>query len=223
MKIVGVLVFGLFVLGGVCVQASGQDDGGGLWSLDSLLGLDEDGQGGDEGSGVDDALTDPSRVELDRKLTAAEAQEKFAQAVAQMGDAAARLIEGGDTGVQTQRLGESILRKLDQVITSAEGQESSSSSSSSSKQQQQQQQQQQAQQQQGRPEQQGSPNPEGAQDGPSLREGELGAVRAGSSASWGRLPARTRDALVEGLSDRYSALYERMTEAYYRRLAEDGR
>jgi hypothetical protein len=223
MKLLVAVVACLMVLGGVCERALGQDDRGGLGSLDSLLGLDDDGQGGDDGSGIGDALVDPSRAELDRKLTAEEAHEKFAQAVAQMGDAAARLIEGGDAGVATQRLGESILKKLDQVIASAEEQESSSSSSSSKKQQQQQQQQQQAQQQQGRPEQQGTPNPEGAQDGPSLKEGELGAVRAGGSAAWGRLPARTRDALVEGLSDRYSALYERMTEAYYRRLAEDGR
>ncbi len=222
MKIFAALVLALFVLGGVSGHAFGQDSEGGLGSLDSLLGLEDDGGGGEGGSGIGDALVDPSRAELDRKLTAEEAQEKFAQAVAQMGDAATRLIEGGDAGVATQRLGESILRKLDQVIASAQERESSSSSSSSKKKPQQQQQQQ-AQQQEGRPEQQGAPNPEGAQDGPSLREGELGAVRAGSSAAWGRLPARTRDALVEGLSDRYSALYERMTEAYYRRLAEDGR
>ena len=222
MKVSTALFLAMVVLVVVSGRAFGQDDGGGLGSLDSLLGLEEDVRVGDDGSVIGDALVDPSRAELDRKLTAAEAHEKFAQAVAQMGDAAARLIEGGDAGVTTQRLGESILKKLDQVIASAKERESSSSSSSSKKQQQEQQQQQ-AQQQQGRPEQQGSPNPEGAQDGPSLRGGELGAVRAGGSAAWGRLPARTRDALVEGLSDRYSALYERMTEAYYRRLAEDGR
>lgn len=218
MKQVFALVVGLALLGAAAGGAAAQD--GGVPTLDELLGLENDGERAREDSGLAEAL-DPSRAELDRKLTAEEAGEKFAEAVAQMGDAARRLNESGDTGVATQRVEESILRKLDQVIAAAEERQSSSSSSSSSSQQQQQQQQQQQSQQQSRPEQQSRSNPDQDHLGPGLQEGELGPEAAAGSAAWGRLPARTRDALVEGLSDRYSALYERMTEAYYRRLAED--
>jgi hypothetical protein len=36
------------------------------------------------------------------------------------------------------------------------------------------------------------------------------------------LPDRVREALVQGLNDRFSSRYQRETERYYRRLAEDG-
>jgi hypothetical protein len=42
-----------------------------------------------------------------------------------------------------------------------------------------------------------------------------------SSAGWGELPERVRERLVEGSSDYFSTLYEALTEAYYRRLAEE--
>ena len=37
----------------------------------------------------------------------------------------------------------------------------------------------------------------------------------------GMLPARLRQALLQGSADRYSSLYESLTETYYRRLAEE--
>ena len=88
-------------------------------SLDDLLGLESD------------ATTDANRAALNRKLNAQEAGEQFQQAVELMGDAAQRLA-GGDMGLQTQRVQEDILRKLDQIIEAAQQQSSSSSSSSSS-------------------------------------------------------------------------------------------
>jgi hypothetical protein len=45
--------------------------------------------------------------------------------------------------------------------------------------------------------------------------------QAAAGAAWGALPERLRDALTQGLSDRYSSLYEGATESYYRRLAEE--
>ena len=44
---------------------------------------------------------------------------------------------------------------------------------------------------------------------------------AARGAAWGSLPARLRDALLQGNEDRYSNLYQKWTEAYYRRLAEE--
>jgi len=212
----------LFAAACLAVDASAQSDAppGELPSLDELLGLQDNRSSESPESRPDDApVADPTRADLDRKLTAEQAGERFAQAAQLMGDVAERMHKARDVGVQTQRLQEDILRKLDQVIAAAEQQQSQSSSSSN--QQQQQQQQQQRQQQQSTQRQQGSPNPENAQQGPARQDGSLGAVRPANSAAWGRLPERTRNALVEGLSERYSSLYERMTEAYYRRLAED--
>lgn len=188
-----------------------------LPSLDELLGLEEMSprSGLPEGA---PGLVDPTRADLDRRLTAAEVNERFQQAAQLMGDAAVRMT-AGDAGVQTQRLQEEILRKLDQVIAAAEQQQNQSSSSRNQQQQQQQSQQQQQQRQQ--QQQSNNPNPENAQDGPARQDGDLSPVSPANTAAWGRLPERTRDALIEGLSERYSSLYERMTEAYYRRLAED--
>ena len=35
------------------------------------------------------------------------------------------------------------------------------------------------------------------------------------------MPERVRAALMQGSTDRFSTLYESMTESYYRRLAEE--
>ena len=42
-----------------------------------------------------------------------------------------------------------------------------------------------------------------------------------SGVEWGNLPDRVRDMIRQGLRERPSSLYERLTEAYYRRLAEE--
>ena len=42
-----------------------------------------------------------------------------------------------------------------------------------------------------------------------------------NGAAWGALPDRLRGALLQGVADQYSALYERLTERYYQRLAEE--
>lgn len=53
------------------------------------------------------------------------------------------------------------------------------------------------------------------------QDGALRAPPAGSAASWGNLPEHVRNALTQGRSDRFSSLYQQLTERYYRRLAED--
>ncbi|MFN0133087.1 MAG: hypothetical protein ACKVW3_11260 [Phycisphaerales bacterium] len=187
-------------------------------TLDELLGLKEAGKAG--------AAPDPSRQALDQKLSAKEAEEQYDQAVRLMGDVAERLVSASDAGLDTQRMQESILRKLDQLIKQAEQnrQKSKSKSKSKSKQQQQNQEQQE---QPDQASQQESGKEPGSQAAPNTAEPPPGQGAAPGSealsrgAAWGALPARVRDALVQGNADRYSALYQRWTEAYYKKLARE--
>lgn len=186
-----------------------------LPSLDELLGI-----GGDETS-----PDDPAQAELDKLLSGKELGEAFQQAVTLMGDAAKRLGESSDTGVATQRLQEDALRKLDQLISSLDRQ---------SQQQQQQQSQSQSQDDprnsprqrpQQQQQQQQSQQPAGGEpqehDGPTLQEGGLNPLLDSARAAWGALPARVREMLMQGSADRFSALYNKRTQEYYRRLAEE--
>lgn len=197
-----------------------------LPSLDELLGLVEPGLGEGVGDrGIGDALIDPERAALDRQLSSEAMAEAFQQAVELMDQTASRLDPGLDAGLVTQRLQEDIVRKLDAVIASAQNNQnnssSSSSSSSSSEREQQsqpkQQGQQQEQQQQSDAGDQGEPQ-EGTS--PSRRDGAGNAVSP-NAAAWGALPARLREALLQGSGDQFSSLYQGMTEQYYRRLAEE--
>lgn len=192
----------------------GPTDEPALPSLDDLLGLD--GAGGATGD----------KQALDRQLSAREAGERFQQAVGLMGNAATRIADAGDVGLETQRMQEDILRKLDQVIEAAKQNQSSSSSSSkssSSKSQQNQQQPDQSTQAGQQPG--GQPGAQGDQDhmGPGLSGVQLNPGVAPDGVTWGNLPEREREAVSQGVSDRYSALYRRLTELYYRKLAEQER
>jgi len=185
-----------------------------LPSLDDLLGIEDD-QKPEHETGPDAA-----DAELDRQLAEAKPiADEFLEAVGLMRESAGRLAGQADTGVVTQRLQEDILRRLDELIDRA-GQQSSSSSSSQS-QQQNQQQQQQPNQQRREEQQQNQGEPSDKQEGPAGQEAELGAQAVLDGARWGNLPARLREALLQGSSDSYSSLYKSMTEAYYKRLAEE--
>lgn len=188
-------------------QPTAPPTGDGLPTLDELLGLD------DSGAGADDRA-------LQRRLSAREAGEKFEQAVGLMRDAADRIADAGDTSLTTQRVQEDILRKLDQVIE-ASRQNSPSSGSPSGSQGSPQNQQSRSSQSQHTP----SPgsDPEQAQMPGSSRDASLGPAVAPDGVTWGNLPQRERDAVTQGVSDRYSALYRRLTELYYRRLADEER
>lgn len=192
-----------------------------LPSLDELLGLAPPGS--TDAPVVE--LPDADRAALDRKLSAEDAAEAFQQAVQLMEQTAGRLADGRDPGLVTQRLQEDVVRKLDAVIAASTQNQSSSSSSSSSSEQEQQnqpnqsQQQQQQQQDARRDQQEGDP-----QDGqpPGRRDGALNNAQL-NAAAWGALPERLREALVQGSSDKFSSIYQTMTEQYYRRLAEEKR
>lgn len=177
-------------------------------SLDELLGLPEQEQA-EDATGIDQALSPQ------------QAGEAFTQAVRLMQGVADRIDTDSDTGLITQRMQEDIIRKLDQVIESAQQNQSSSSggsSSSSSSSSSQQQPDQQTQQ---------SNTPSSGDGEPSDGSTPPGSNETGSNnmsadhARWGHLPERLRDALSQGLDEPYSQLYRRLTEQYYKALAED--
>ncbi|MEM1165649.1 MAG: hypothetical protein AAGI30_05095 [Planctomycetota bacterium] len=197
--------------------------------LDALLGLDEaEPPTQPEAEPAENQAVDPNERRLERELTGEQAAEELEQAVQLMSDAADLLRDAGDVGVPTQRLHQEIITKLDILVEFAEQQQQQQQQQGQQQQQQQsqQQQQQQAGQQQGARQQgaeqrrqqqandsQGNPMPPGFEQGP------LADIDTGSAA-WGALPARLRERLLEGASDRFSSLHRAATEAYYRRLAE---
>jgi hypothetical protein len=189
-----------------------------LPGLDELLGLVEDGAERDA-----EAL-DTNKAELERELTDEELGEQFIQAIRQMQEAADRIERGRDGGLVTQRLQEEILVKLDVLIEQSQdpqgGQGSQSKPGDSS----------------GEPPPPSSQQPGGEQGEPGSGEDSGGQAGAGdpsynegqnelieaAGAGWGALPQRVRDTLLEGLNDVFSSRYKEQTEAYYRRLAEEG-
>lgn len=170
-------------------------------------------------------LTNPSDVserpdgDLDRELGGGLASA-FLRAVDLMERASTRLGTDRHTGLATQRVQEEAIAALDQLIEAARNQQNQQQQQQQQQSQQQQQQapQQQQQDQQGQQQQQ-TTDPQGVQGGPQ-QGGTLGD-EAAAGATWGALPPRVREALRQGSSDAYSAVYRAITEAYYRRLAEE--
>lgn len=187
-------------------------------TLDDLLGLPGE-KSPKPGAKPRPEPEDPTKAELEQKLTAREAAEKFKEAVDLMGQTAQRLEVSKDTGLATQRMQEDILRKLDQLIKSAEQNQQQSRSRSRAQRQQQEQQQQPNQQQQRNPA--GTEPAQDTMEPPARREADPNPGQAARGAAWGNLPSRIRDALLQGNADKYSNIYQRWTEAYYRRLAEE--
>ena len=186
-----------------------------LPSLDELLGLEEQGQGSD----------DPNDEALQDILSPREAGEALGQAITLMDRVAQRIGDESDVSLPTQRLQEDILRKLDQVIESAQnnqqggGGSSSSAQSSSSSSQQQPDQQQQGEQNSSQSGDASNPDQANMPGGTSVAS--PGDALAPNGVSWGALPQRIRDALSQGISDRYSEMYRSLTEDFYKSLAEE--
>lgn len=159
-------------------------------------------------------------------LREADAADVFEQAVMEMDQVSRRLGRLFDPGIETQRIQESILRKLDQVIAAAKEQ-GQSGGSGSSDQAQSQDQGSQSLPRQGRPRAGSSPQSSGQQAStgqagvtdpidPETPDTAIEQLRR----EWGALPPRVRDELTDGLRERFSPLYRRITEAYYKALAE---
>jgi hypothetical protein len=205
-------------------------------TLDELLGLPSSGAKdeaerppGDSTKDGKDAAAggakgDPTAKDLARRLSPQEVNDRFLQAVELMDEAATRLVDQVDTGLDTQRLQQSIIHKLDQLIDQAQRNQSSSSSSQGQQQGEQQKQQGSKGQRQSSQAQQQSTQPSDAAQGGEVapQKARPRQAPAGSGAAWGNLPPHVRDALVQGSTDSFSATYQRWTEEYYLRLAREG-
>lgn len=191
-----------------------------LPGLDELLGLPPEKKPADAGA----PGSTPEERELDRALRARQVSEMFAQAVQQMADAATLLRDERDPGLATQRVQEEIITKLEKLIEEAERQQQKSSSSSSSSKKQGSQQRRQPKQSQKSQAQNRGRSPHGENRGertpPGAQSAKLNGQIDALKAAWGALPARVREALLQGAGDTYSSLYQSLTEAYYKRLAE---
>ena len=216
-------------------------------SLDDALGI---------GDGRKPAAADDHAEELGRSLDGAKPRDILASALDDM-RRSARLLEENEAGLPTKRVQESVVRKLDELIATAQRMQQDKKN------------QQQSGSADGKPQQQKKDN--GRKQGGSEKEGadgnrdeprEDGQQRGGrdaksqqaeggkrrrdgdansneppenvdptttdaqfdeSRAEWGRLPPRVREAVRQGLRDPMSAAYRRLTQDYYRRLAEEPR
>ena len=183
---------------------------------------------------IDPRLAPRLNPRLDERLSDDEVSDLFDQAVAQMDAAARRLAVDRDPGLRTQRTQQQVLAKLDQLIaeTSRSSNRSGSNSSCSNC--------------AGSGCDQCSEKSGSQGSAANARQGKQGAAQsgqenqggfspgsaAGGDASssmleetrreWGNLPARLRDELLQGLAEPFSPVYRSLTEAYYRRLAEEG-
>ena len=59
-------------------------------------------------------------------------------------------------------------------------------------------------------------------DPPPMQQGDINTVLEESRAEWGSLPPRVRDQLLQGRKEKFSSLYQQLTQEYYKRLAEEG-
>jgi DNA mismatch repair ATPase MutL len=208
-----------------------------LPSLDDLLDLDVPKP--QKPQSKEDKPIDPA------DLTPDQAKNALERAVGSMQKVATKMGDDRDVSLSLQRSQEEIIKDLDQVIAAAKKQQqkqsSSSSSSSSSKQQDQQDQQQnstkqnsaqRSDSQKGNTQQQSQSQQSKSQKGdPADVAGEMKTMQPGDKTQpiesgkteWGNLPPRLRDELMQGTQERFSPVYEKQTEAYYRRLAEEAK
>lgn len=99
-------------------------------TLDELLGLEEEKAADTPKSEGEDNEADKTPApelsrDLEKRLTAQEASDQFAQAIDEMAEVAIRLGDQADPGIDTQRMQDEIILKLEQIIASAEPKASS--------------------------------------------------------------------------------------------------
>ncbi|MEK6702754.1 MAG: hypothetical protein AABZ53_10860 [Planctomycetota bacterium] len=200
-----------------------------LESLDELLGI-----AGEKPSTARATLS-PDASALNQQLSPQEIRDEFDKALALMHQTADRVETGKDVGLETQRMQEEIIRMLDKVLEESRKQEQKQKQQQQQQQQQsgqqnqnasqdpkngqQQQQERKGQQDKGQETQAG--NASGNKDGMQRITGDIKPPPLQGSAAWGNLPAHIRESLTQGFTDNFSAKYRRLTEAYYKRLAEE--
>lgn len=148
----------------------------------------------------------------------------FSQAVSQMSNVSTRIKRQKRINLADCREQKQIITKLDQVIAEAQRRAGGSSKSGHQKS---------KKQQTG----QSKMNGQGHRNGPPKHGGTRAAGRTPSGAGphgpataneplrdqrahWGGLPPRLRNELADGLQERFSPLYQQMTEDYYKKLAQ---
>lgn len=188
-----------------------------LPTLDELLGIPPSG----DARGADAA-------DLQQALSREQLDDLLAQAAELMNRSSERLASAADVGLPTQRLHAETITKLDQLIKEIENQQQNQSQqkpkpkpNQQPQQQNQPNQQQQQQQQQSQSQQQANQAATQDQAGPARQDGQGNNVQTAGAANWGNLPPHVRDALRQGLSDKFSSMYQNLTEQYYKRLAEE--
>lgn len=187
-------------------------------SLDELLGLVDD---------QDNAAEQAARQneeELQRRLSDVKLGDAFEVALEKMQTSADLLDVERDSGLGTQRVQQDILAKLDQLIDiakqmSQKQQMGSGSGSGQPKPQPGAEQGQQAD--VGRRTQSGTQGGQ-ATDLPPGQEGDINTIIEETDTEWGHLPERLREMLEQGRSSYISGLYRKLTEEYYKRLAQEG-
>ncbi|WP_432798492.1 hypothetical protein [Poriferisphaera sp. WC338] len=178
---------------------------------------------------VSEVNHDEAKQAVRRMLAEEDPADLFEKIVHGMKQVSERLGREYETGLPTQRQQKVILDQLDQVIAqSSQGKGGKGGSADEGGQQ--------LKGEQGKKQagQQGGQRGNGAQlsQGTGENNGQAGVSKAIQNANqrediqehrveWGRLPQRVRDELREGLNEPFSGLYRKMTEAYYRRLAEE--
>lgn len=181
-------------------------------------------------------MDEAQRDRLRRSLNEEELADTFVQAVESMRRSMERLGVQSDSGIETQRIQEDAVRRLDALIDAArriQQRQQQQASSSQRGQQNEEQPSENADPSARRPgdrrqaasrseEAQASRRPQDGQpEPPELKEGELNEVMSEGRVEWGNLPPRVRDLVQQGRRDRVSSLYQRLTEEYYRRMAEE--
>lgn len=64
---------------------------------------------------------------------------------------------------------------------------------------------------------------ERASEMPIAQDGIEGGILQETEEEWGNLPPRTREIIRQGIREKMSSVYRRWTEAYYRRIAQEGK
>ncbi len=204
-------------------QEQQQDDDNTEKSLDELLGLDESGDGDSKGDATGGLPDVADELNPETKPAGPPISQLLQEAMKAMGLSATRLMTQHDPGLVTQRHQEDAILRLDMLIKQAQKkqkkkqdgkQEQSKNKSKPSDPKDQQQQQKSGQQ----------PGDQASQSQDSLPAGQSQDLEGNISESrleWGSLPARIRDLLTQGKSDSPASLYRRLTEQYYKRLAEE--
>ncbi len=190
-------------------------------SLDDLLGLDET-----QDNAAEQAARQ-NREELNRRLSDVQLSDVFIVALQKMHVSAELLDVDLNSGLGTQRVQQDILAKLDQLIDIAkqmsQRQQQSSGSGSSAGQPKPQP----GAEQQSQPPGGSSQGGGGSQGGQAInpppgQAGDINTIIEETDTEWGHLPDRLREMLQQARDSYTSRMYRKLTEEYYKRLAEEG-